>query len=653
MYLEREGIAGGVATYGKLFMDIPKEHWDKIKNRELMVTKTRTDYFEKYPILGTGNVKIKKTSRLKDFCKTNADDSGYFECYTLEDIPRNIIIRDQTCIPVGVYPVTLFDEGRFGVGCPAIDNVPNYKGIRIHAGASYNWTSGCVLVGFERYEKYEKDGTGGVNAGMLSTKAAEIIIWNLIGNLINIGNSLRIDIRFTFEPEEQLPVKLSPTAIDVTKTHTNVSNGMKVVTNADNFQSIGEAGDCGCYSLSELDPNLKGDYATQNTKKFFDKTAQLVYDLVKDKVSINSYTSGSIITGATTIPVIQDMTNYVYAIPTKDDLVLKLEEYTHGKRLDIKSKENVVGTVSFDKSFTRTMTYEGEYIFDPLDTAVERKYGLSFNHDRVELELNNVKKIKDLSLSTARTIYKNKYWEPFELSSLNNQDVADLMFDIFVSCGIEWGQKVIRKAIRDNYGVQAPDATTWHEFMVVAKYVESSKFVGELLEARINYHKAFLLSNPEAVKYYDEWINRCEDYRVEILTEDVEGENTKYFIQIFKAIDDWLKNGQADSTNIYKGVHFLYNSSKAVQSFIPPQIYQKVDFPFVNEWGKVCQMKIDAKTDWAIDRDALMESQWKVVAECMEKALNQNIIPTTTALGVAVSGQFSGSVTTLLIWSKP
>lgn len=653
MYLEREGIAGGVATYGNIKMTIPKKHWDRIKNRQLMVTKTRTDYYEKYPILVSGNVKIKNTSKLSDYIKTSTDGSGHFECFTIEDIPRNVIIRDQTCIPVGVYPVTIYNKGRFGVGCPAINNVPNFDGIRIHAGASYNWTAGCVLVGFERYTKYEKDGTGGVNAGMLSTKAAEIIIWNLIGNLIKIGNSVNIDIRFIFEPKEQLPVKISPNSTDVAITQSSIGNGMKVVTQTDNFQSIGEAGDCGCYSLSELDPNLEGDYATQNTKKFFDKTAELVYDLVKNKVSINSYTSGTISNGATIIPVIQDMTNYVYAVPAKDDLVLKLEEYTHGKRLDIKSKENVAGTVSFDKSFTRTIAYEGEYIFDPLDTAVERKYGLSFNHDKVALELNNVKKIKDLLLSTARTIYNNKYWEPFELSTLNNQDVADLMFDILVSCGVEWGQKVIRKAIRDNYGVQAPDATTWHEFMIVAKYVESPKFVGELLEARINYHKSFLLTNPEAIKYYDEWINRCEDYRVEILEEDIEGENTKYFIQIFKAIDDWLKNGKADLGNIYNGVHFLYNSSNAVQSFIPPQIYKEVNFPFVNEWGKVCQMKIDAKTDWATDQNALMESQWKVVSECMEKALNQNIIPTVPALGVATTGQFTGSVTSLLIWSKP
>ena len=646
MYLEREGIAGGVATYGNIKMTIPKEHWDRIKNNELMVKPGLDSYFRKSKNLNAygGKKPIRIGKKLKDYCATAVDGSGIFECYTVEDVPRDKKVDHATCIPAGNYPVYLVTSKKFGEGCPAIEEVENFDLIRIHCGLSSDWSSGCVIVGYERTSN---------NTMLSSSGSATAVLFNLLGNLDKIGNTFRIDIRFIFEPKEQLPVKISPNSTDVAITQSSIGNGMKVVTQSDNFQSIGEAGDCGCYSLSELDPNLEGDYATQNTKKFFDKTAELVYNLVKNKVSINSYTSGTISTGATTVPVIQDMTNYVYAIPTKDDLVLKLEEYTHGKRLDIKSKENVVGTVSFDKSFTRTLAYEGEYIFDPLDTAVERKYGLSFNHDKEVLELNKVKKIKDLTLATARKIYKDKYWEPFELSTLNNQDVADLIFDILVSCGVEWGQKVIRKAIRDNYGVQAPDATTWHEFMIVAKYVESPKFVGELLEARINYHKSFLLSNPEAIKYYDEWINRCEDYRVEILAEDIQGENTKYFIQIFKAIDDWLKNGKADLGNIYNGVHFLYNSSKLVQSFIPPQIYKEVNFPFVNEWGKVCQMKIDAKTDWATDQNALMESQWKVVSECMEKALNQNIIPTVPALGVATTGQFTGSVTSLLIWSKP
>ena len=64
-------------------------------------------------------------------------------------------------------------------------------------------------------------------------------------------------------------------------------------------------------------------------------------------------------------------------------------------------------------------------------------------------------------------------------------------------------------------------------------------------------------------------------------------------------------------------------------------------------------MKIDAKTDWAVDQKLLMASQWNIVSECLEKALNNNIVPVANALGASASGAFTGFVTSFLIWSTP
>lgn len=642
IFVDREGISGG-ATYGIWSLDIPVDTWQIIKERQLLVSDTRSTYFQKYPSLNAGKYKVKKSSRLKDFCTENIDGSAIFNCYTLEDVPRNMKVQGETCIPAGVYPVTLIVSPKFGRGCPAIENVPGFDGIRIHAGTSKGWTEGCVLVGFERNED---------NSRMTSASSCETVVWSLLANLLQVGHTLQIDIRFSFQPEEQLPPATEPNATQKQIARHYMNVGFTGNFNANNFQSIGEAGDCGCYSLSDLDPNLKGDYATQNTKTFFDKTAELVHDLVKNKVVINSYTTGNAKTGLTVTPIVQDLTDYTYHVPTAKDLVDKIEEATHGKKLDLKSKENVVGTVSFDLAFSKTITYEGEYFFNPLDSASEKKYGLSFEHDKQFLELYKVKKIKDLDLTTANKIYNDKYWTPFGFGNLTNQDVANLLFDTMVVCGIENGQNTIKNAVKDNYGVQAPNTTTWSEYMTVVKYVEGPQFVGELLEARINYHKAFVLSKPELVVYYDDWIKRCEDYRVEILQEDVSGANTKYFVNIFRAIDLWLKEGSVIDS-VYNGVHLIYNNSIMVNSFIPPRVLARPSFVGVEKWGFICQARIDSKNDWSTDKDVAMESQWKIVSECLEQALNQNIVPTSVAMGVSTAGQFDGVVSSFLIWSKP
>jgi hypothetical protein len=73
--------------------------------------------------------------------------NGKFFCYTLEDKIRDVKIKHQTCIPPGNYKILLTLSQRFKTILPILLNVPNFEGIRIHAGNTIEDTSGCILVG--------------------------------------------------------------------------------------------------------------------------------------------------------------------------------------------------------------------------------------------------------------------------------------------------------------------------------------------------------------------------------------------------------------------------------------------------------------------------------------------------------------------------
>lgn len=74
---------------------------------------------------------------------------GKYQCETLEDTLRaaGIKVYGQTAIPAGEYDVVINFSNKYQRPMIQILEVPDFQGIRIHAGNKAEDTEGCILVG--------------------------------------------------------------------------------------------------------------------------------------------------------------------------------------------------------------------------------------------------------------------------------------------------------------------------------------------------------------------------------------------------------------------------------------------------------------------------------------------------------------------------
>jgi hypothetical protein len=116
---------------------------------------------------------------------------GVHECFVIEDqvrkykeVPGGTAIPPYLGQPPMRYRVVLTKSPRFGKVLPELLNVPDFRGVRIHAGNTADDTEGCLIVG-------QRQGKSAV----FESKPAMLELMAALSAVIENGEQVWIEVR--------------------------------------------------------------------------------------------------------------------------------------------------------------------------------------------------------------------------------------------------------------------------------------------------------------------------------------------------------------------------------------------------------------------------------------------------------------------------
>lgn len=112
---------------------------------------------------------------------------------------------------------------------------------------------------------------------------------------------------------------------------------------------------------------------------------------------------------------------------------------------------------NFKEAFDLVIIHEGGYVNDPLDSGGETNLGITDKLDGkvdglIDIDNNGTGDVavSKLSIEDAAIIYRTKFWSPIKGDLINNQKVANSIFDFAVNAGVATSAKLAQRVVGVN-----------------------------------------------------------------------------------------------------------------------------------------------------------------------------------------------------------
>jgi lysozyme family protein len=156
----------------------------------------------------------------------------------------------------------------------------------------------------------------------------------------------------------------------------------------------------------------------------------------------------------------------------------------------------------FDKDI---ILIEGDYTNDPDDSGGETKYGISKNSYPHE-------DIKNLTIERAIEIYTRDFWNPNNLSSIQDQTTANLVFRFIVNAGKDTAIRTLQECLNTFVPIIPSvniDGVLGKRTLQAINNIRTIRLHDTFRVATCRYYLNLVKRKPSQVKYFKGWINRA------------------------------------------------------------------------------------------------------------------------------------------------
>jgi len=171
--------------------------------------------------------------------------------------------------------------------------------------------------------------------------------------------------------------------------------------------------------------------------------------------------------------------------------------------------EGPVVFAKIESALEFTLANEGGYSDHPSDNGGATKYGITIGDLGRYLKRTATKaEVKALTKEKATEIYREFYWNPLNLGRCDDQNIATVVFDMGVLCGIgkaaQWVQEILGVKVDRKIGPVT---------MAALNDALRSGFVPKFADKAQAYFNSIVAGNPSQKVFLKGWTNRANRLR--------------------------------------------------------------------------------------------------------------------------------------------